>query len=450
MIESIQKYITQNHLFDKEDKLLVAVSGGVDSMVLCHVLLKLKYKIAIAHCNFQLRGEESDGDETLVENYAKDLGIIFHKKRFDTEGYARENKMGIQEAARHLRYQWFEELTQLFDYQSIITAHHATDNIETVLFNFANGTGLKGMKGILPKNGKIIRPLLDIKKSEIKAFAYNENIAYRDDSSNFTDKYTRNYIRFKILPEFQRLNPDFENTATDNIQRLKEAYDLLDFFMEEIKKEILQTIDNQLFIHKNKLKAYPSVLTILFEILKEYGFNNTQVQDILSEKNKKTKTGTKYYSAHFELLIDRDFYILQEKKDKNTEGPLDEIFLIYPNDTSVKMHQASLIIHHTFTPHILIEKEKNKAQLDFDTLTFPLKIRRWQEGDSFQPLGMKGQKQKLSDYFTHHKFSDFDKRKTWIVETAKGEICWIVGHRMDERFKLKPDTKHCFSMSYDN
>jgi tRNA(Ile)-lysidine synthase len=444
MFESIEKFITQNHLFNKEDKLLVAVSGGVDSMVLCDVLFKLNYKISIAHCNFQLRGDESDGDELFVENYAKEIGINCHKKRFNTEGYAKENKVGSQEAARDLRYQWFEELTQLFDYQWIITAHHATDNIETVLFNFSHGTGLRGMKGILPKNGKIVRPLLWAKKAEIKAFAEKENIAFRDDSSNFTEKYTRNYIRFKILPEFKRINPNFENTASENINRFKEANALLDFFIEKIKLGITQTIDNQYFIDKNKLKTYPSVSTILFEFLRDYGFNNAQVEDILSENISKAKVGAKFYSANFELLIDRDFYILRE----NTEGDKNEFFVLNQNDTTLKIHRSSFIIHHFFTPSILIETIENQAQFDFDTLSFPLKFRHWRAGDIFHPLGMQGKKQKLSDYFIHNKFSDFEKNKTWILETAKGEICWIVGHRMDDRFKLKNDTKHCFSINY--
>jgi tRNA(Ile)-lysidine synthase len=444
MLKFLDKYISQNNLFSKEDNLLVAVSGGVDSMVLCDLLFKLHYNISIAHCNFQLRGDESEGDNLFVENYAKNLGIPFHEKRFNTEEYARERKIGTQEAARDLRYQWFEELMQLLDYQYVITAHHATDNIETVLFNFAHGTGLRGMKGILPKNGKIVRPLLWVKKGEIKAYAEKEKIAFRDDSSNFTDKYTRNYIRFKILPEFKRINPNFENTASDNIIRFKEANELLDFFIQKIKSDITQTIDNQYFIDKKKLRTYPSVSTILFELLRDYGFNNAQVEDILSENINKTKVGTKFYSANFELLIDRDFYILRE----NTEGGKNEFFLINQNDTTLNIHRSSFIIHHSFKPNIFLEKKENIAQFDFDTLTFPLKLRYWHNGDIFYPLGMKDKKQKLSDYFAHNKISNFDKQKTWILETAKGEICWIVGHRMDDRFKLKNDTKHCFSISY--
>jgi tRNA(Ile)-lysidine synthase len=462
MLESLEKYIFQNHLFSKEDKLLVAVSGGVDSMVLCELLKKLNYSIAIAHCNFQLRGKESEEDEQFVADYALKSGIPFYKKRFNTEGYALEHKVGTQEAARDLRYAWFEKLTQLIDYQYVISAHHATDNIETVLFNFSNGAGLRGMKGILPKNKKIVRPLLWAKKAEIIAYAEKEEIQYREDSSNFTAKYTRNYIRHKILPEFKSLNPNFEKTASENINRFKEAHVLLDFFIENVKKDITQTIDNQFFIDKNKLQNYPSVSTLLFEILRDYGFNNTQVEDILWGNDYVTKIGTKFYSADYELLIDRDFYILREKKDKNaqnmersdipqacgTEGGHEDFLFINQNDTVAKIHHSSFIIRHYFEPNIELEKSENTAQFDFDTLSFPLKLRRWQIGDVFQPLGMKGKKQKLSDYFTHNKFSDFDKEKVWVLETEKRDICWVVGHRMDDRFKLKNDTKHCFSISY--
>jgi tRNA(Ile)-lysidine synthase len=448
MFKAIETYITQNYLFNKEDKLLIAVSGGVDSMVLCNLLKKLNYPIAIAHCNFQLRGKESEEDEQFVADYALKSGIPFYKKRFNTEGYALERKVGTQEAARDLRYTWFNELIQLIDYQYIVTAHHATDNIETVLFNFSNGAGLRGMKGILPKNKKIVRPLLWAKKSEIIAYAEKEEIEYREDSSNFTSKYTRNYIRHKILPEFKSLNPNFEDTASDNINRFKEAHVLLDFFIEKVKKDITQTIDNQIFIDNNKLQNYPSVTTLLFEILRDYGFNNSQVEDILWGNDYVSKIGTKFYSADYELLIDRDFYILREKKEENTEGSLVDIFFINQNDVILKIQNASFIIHHYFAPNIALEKSENTAQFDFDTLSFPLKLRRWQTGDIFQPLGMKGKKQKLSDYFARNKFSDFDKHKTWILETKKGEICWIVGHRMDDRFKLKKDTSHCYSINY--
>ena len=454
MIKKTHQYILHNQLFSKKDKLLVAVSGGVDSMVLCYVLAHLEYDIAFAHCNYQLRGDESEGDQQFVENYAEKMGVKCHTKRFDTEVYARARKIGIQEAARDLRYEWFDTLRQTFDYQWVITAHHASDSVETVLFNFAKGTGLRGLKGILPKNNTVVRPLLWATKNEIKAFAETENIAYRDDSSNFTDKYTRNFIRFKILPQFKILNPDFENTARQNINRINEAQVLLDFFMDKIKLEIAHTVDNQYFIHRNKLAAYPSVSTILYEILRDFGFNNTQVEEILFDNKRKTKTGTKYYSADFELLIDRDFFIVQKKETNNspkligTEGVDQEMFFININDLSIEIYNSKFEISHIFPPNISILKTENTAQFDFDSLSFPLKLRRWKAGDVFQPFGMKGKKQKVSDYFTHHKFSDFEKRKTWILETAKAEICWIVGGRTDHRFRINTDTKHCFSIIY--
>ena len=458
MKKRFETYIADNQLFTKEDKLLVAVSGGVDSMWLVHLMKLCGYNFSIAHCNYKLRGEESDGDEHFVRSYAAQIGVQYHIKRFDTTEYAQKKKISIQEAARDLRYEWFEYLRQKFDYQWIITAHHASDSVETMLFNFSRGSGLRGLKGIQPKNGFIVRPLLFTTKQEIVEAAQKENIVFREDSSNTSYKYTRNFIRQQIVPLYQHINPEFEKTAIDNLKYLSEANALLHYFIQQIKKEVVQTIDNQLFVHrinKNKLSAYPSVSTLLFEILKDYNFNSNQAEQILYEKEGSTKVGTKFYSATHILLIERDYYVVKPLHNKSSEslatksGIFQDGVVILGIDSEVKeieFNHSKLLLNQYCINDFEIVKDKNIAQLDADTLHFPLKLRHWHQGDFFKPFGMKGRRQKLSDFFNQNKISAFDKEKIWILETAKGEICWIVGYRIDERFRMTEGSVRCLKI----
>ena len=448
MKKKFETYIADNQLFTKEDKLLVAVSGGVDSMWLVHLMQRCGFKFSVAHCNYKLRGEESDGDEHFVRLTAAQIGARYHVKRFDTTEYAQKKKISIQEAARDLRYEWFDYLRQKFDYQWIITAHHASDSVETMLFNFSRGSGLRGLKGIQPKNGFVVRPLLFATKQEILEAVQKENIAFREDSSNASYKYTRNFIRQQIVPLYQHINPEFEKTAIDNLKYLNEANALLHYFIQQIKKEIVETVDNQPLVYrinKTKLQAYPSVSTILFEILKDFNFNSGQTEQILHEKEGSTKVGTKFYSATHTLLIERDYFILKSIKSKSdTEGVV--ILGIDRELKEIEFNHSKLLLDECCMTDFNIVKDKNMAQLDADVLHFPLKLRHWHQGDYFKPFGMKGKRQKLSDFFTQNKISAFDKEKIWILETAKGEICWIVGYRIDERFKMTEGSVRCLKI----
>lgn len=460
MKEKFTHFIQKNQLFTHENKLIVAVSGGMDSMLLLHLLEVAEYDYSIAHCNFGLRGEESDADEKFVRAYAAQKGKHYHIKKFDTEGYATKKKKSIQEAARELRYTWFESLRQKFDYNWIITAHHASDSVETMLFNFARGSGLKGLKGISPVNGFVVRPLLFAVKDEITSYVNNEGILYREDSSNQSLKYSRNFIRHQLIPLFQHINPDFEKTAIDNINYLAQARVLIDFFIYKIKEEVIHIIDNQIIINKSKLEAYPSVSTILFEILSEYGFNNTQVEQILTENDRVTKVGSKFFSLSHVLLIDRTSYIIQpiqnKKKIKKENTPttltqkdiLDGVVIlgIDADMKEVQFNNSKMQLKVVDLQDLTLSKEKKTAQLDVDALSFPLRLRHWKKGDIYKPLGMKGKSQKLSDFFNQNKISSFDKEKIWILETAQGEICWIVGHRIDDRFKIKESTTRCLRL----
>lgn len=444
MVKELEKYIDENQLFTKQDKLLVAVSGGIDSMVLCHLLHHLGYHFSIAHCNFGLRGEESDGDEAFVKEKASVLGVRIHSKYFDTEGYSVKNKISIQEAARLLRYKWFEELRKMYHYKAILTAHHANDNVETVLYNFTKGTGLRGMRGILPKNGFICRPLLWASKEDIAEYCESQTITFREDSSNNSDKYMRNYIRHQVVPALESINPNFVETATENLLRFTDAYNLLRHFINQIKTTLIEYDDDNIIIDLNVLSSYPSVETLLYEILKEYAFHPNQVSQILQQNGMKTKTGATFYSDSHVLLIDRNSLIIKKNDTRRFESE----FIIERGTHIVFISDnQQLLFHKAQGQQLEILKDKNMAFLDLERLSFPLKLRHWRKGDTFQPLGMKGKTQKLSDFFTHNKISNFEKDRIWILETAKNEICWIVGHRIDDRFKITEGVNQVLKVS---
>ncbi len=444
-------YITQNNLFTKEDKLLVAISGGVDSMALLCLLWANNYNFGVAHCNFQLRGEESNGDEEFVEHFASFVTDTFHKKRFNviarheaTEGYALEKKIGTQEAARDLRYAWFEELRQTFDYQYILTAHHASDSVETMLFNLSRGTGLKGLTGIKPKNGSLIRPLLFASKTDILNYVKEYDIVFREDSSNKTDKYARNLIRHSVVPKFKKLNAAFEQNALNIINKLNEAQDLIDFTINKIRVDIVFIKDDKTFISIDKLKELPAIKTVLFQLIKDFNFNEHQIELIINDN----KTGNKYVSKTHELLIDRTHFIVQSiENQQNTEGVS---FLIFENTETINFANCVFNLIKSIELNRGIIKDKNVAQLNYQQLIFPLKLRYWQLGDRFQPIGMNGKSQLVSDYFQQQKLSEFDKKQVLILENGDGRICWIVGFRLAEPFKILANTKEILTIKISN
>ena len=447
-----ENYISENNLFTKKDKLLVAVSGGADSMALLCLLWENNYDFGIAHCNFQLRGEESNGDEVFVERFASFITRNFHKKRFDTEGSALANKKSIQETARDLRYAWFEELRQKYDYQYILTAHHGSDSVETMLFNLSRGTGLKGLTGIKPKNGHIIRPLLFANKNDILSYVKEYKILFRHDTSNETDKYARNFIRHNIVSQLTELNPEFEQNALNTINRLEETQQLIDFSINAIRSKIVKTNAHQTLISINQLKLMPANKTILFELIKDFGFNGQQVLAILTD----AKTGAKFFSATHELLIDRTNFIVQNidnqentKKNKTPNSGTDgRYFEISEKTKSLNIKGCQLSFNKLKELNPTIIKDINTAQLNYTQLIFPLKLRHWHIGDRFQPLGMNGNSQLVSDYFQQQKLSEFDKKNVWILENGDGRICWIVGFRIAEPFKLLETTKEILTIKY--
>ncbi len=433
MISNFLQYIASQNLLPTGSKTLIATSGGVDSVVLCHLFIEAGLPFAIAHCNFQLRGEASDLDAVFVKNLSDDLEVEFHSTRFDTQIFAEQNKLSIQVAARELRYDWLEATRQLAGCQQIATAHHLDDSIETLLYNFTKGCGIRGLHGILPKNGHVVRPMLFATKKQVLDFAQAEEIAYREDASNLTDKYNRNLLRHHVVPVFEKINPSFQKTARENIERLREAEQLFDFALQKIVDDVVEKHPSEWRIDLQKLRSYPAPATVLFEVLKPHGFNNTQVYDILQSAD--NQSGSLFYGVTT-LLVDRFFLILS--LGENTGGVV-QINTI--SDTLIELPGGKTLALSTHpSPPPSLATGPDTAWLDADRLQFPIQLRHWQRGDSFCPLGMGGKRQKLQDFFSNNKLSRFEKDRVWLLESG-GEIAWVVGMRLDERFKVTQTTK---------
>ena len=426
-------------LIQPGDKVLLAVSGGVDSMVMAELFLKSNHAFVIAHCNFQLRGEESDGDEVLVQHFAKANQIELHSIKFDTSKEAEKSKTGTQETARNLRYDWFNELLQQFDYQWIATAHHADDSIETALFNLTRGTGWKGMTGIAPKRQNIIRPLIDFRKSDILAFAERHQIQFREDSSNEEDKYNRNHLRLNVIPSLKKINSSFEETMLGNLERFRETNELYQFMVNKLSQELTRRDGDLRRIKKSKLQHLPQPAQVLFEMLSEFGFNFAQAKDIYTSLE--NESGSIFSSLTHELLLDREDLIIREKQKKQN------IKLFLNENETVEVSKSISIsgrkINQIPSP---IGKAANEAMLDFSKLKFPLLIENWQPGDKFQPFGMGGKHQKIQDFLSNNKLSVFEKESVLVLKSSD-KICWVIGHRISENYKITSETSKAFHLT---
>jgi len=440
MLEEFKDFLAKKCHFKNGQSILIACSGGVDSMTLARLCKEASLKFALAHCNFKLRGAASDEDALLVKSFAKHYQVDYFEQSFDTEQVAKTNKEGIQITARNLRYDWLENIRKEKGFDYIATAHHSNDNIETVLYKFAKGTGIRGLYGILPKRDAIIRPLLFASKKDILQYARMNQISYREDASNASDKYRRNFIRKHIVPKFEEINPAFVESASQGIEHIRETAVLFEFFINQIRKEVVERKDEYLHFDKNKLNQYPAISTVLFELLKPYGFHTDRVKQLVEAQD---NVGAQFQSDSHSLLVDRDHFILK-KKDADSDSELyikNEHSTLQINDSQRLVAEILEGVPNRFPIN------NNMAFLDFEKLVFPLKLRKWKEGDYFRPLGMKGQKQKLQDFFSNNKLNRFEKELVWILE-SDGEICWIVGHRIDERFKITPQTNQVVSFYF--
>lgn len=432
----IQTYINKYQLLTDDKPVVIGLSGGADSVALTALLVRLGYSCIALHCNFHLRGEESDRDEDFARELADRLGIPFHKTDFATTQYAQENHLSIEMAARELRYRWFEEMRQQFNAQAIAIAHHQDDSVETMLINMIRGTGIRGLSGIAPKNGYIVRPLLGIARQDILSWLSDQRLDYVTDSTNLSDQYTRNFIRLRVLPLLEEINPAVKTTLARTSENLSAVETIYLHTLKEAKKKVWES-KNTLSI--TSLMMFPSPETILYELLKPYGFTRLVSSDIFQSLFK--ESGKVFYSSDYRVIKDRDSLLLTPIEAKETKSYLltvEEGVLNFPIELSWK----KIVLDDNFRLH----KDKKIAYFDYDRLEFPLTLRKWEDGDWFVPFGMKGRK-KVSDYFSDHKFSLVEKEEVWLLCSGT-DIIWIIGERTDNRFKIDHATKQALIIKF--
>jgi tRNA(Ile)-lysidine synthase len=432
MLTAFTGFIKEQILFTEEDNLLVGVSGGKDSVVLIDLLNKSGVAFSIAHCNFHLRGEESDADENLVENLAKKYDTNYYKADFDTDGYAKENGVSIEMAARELRYNWFEKIRKKEHYDYIAVAHHSDDSIETFFLNIARGTGLKGLTGIKPKNNYVVRPLLFATQKEIDEYCRKNRLEYRDDSSNKSLDFMRNKIRHQVLPLMEEINPSFRATMGKNINYLN---DISTIFYQDISQtweRVAVRKDNEWHISISELKTLNPLSAFLFEFLKPFHFKGDIINDILNTLD--SISGKQFFSHTHRIIRDRDSLII-------TPLPKNEQISYYLEEGESTINQPVQLQIETIErdSKFKISRSSATAYIDYDKIKFPLKLRRWKKGEYFKPLGMDGFK-KLSDFFIDNKMSIPEKENTWIIANGD-QVVWIVGKRLDDRYKITDSTK---------
>ena len=428
---SMMQYAGHHQLLKPNNRVLAAVSGGIDSMVMLRLLYASGVDTVAAHCNFGLRGSESDHDEAFVKNETNTLGIPLFVSHFDTSAYAAQKGLSIQMAARELRYQWFLEQAELSDCDTIAIAHNRDDRIETLFINLARGAGIHGLTGIKPKNGKIIRPLLFASREEIEHYAQTHNIAFREDSSNATDKYARNYIRHHVLPGLEQFFPGLRQTIDRNMEHLSAVESFYNESIEQYRHKVITIKDDLMYIDLQGLSESPSPPALLYEILKSSGFPNTIAVEILEET--RHPSGRQFYSDTHRLLHDRQSLILQQIKTEQLQEYFINEFTSYI-DIPFRVKIEKFNKYQEFRP----DTNSDVACLDAQKLQFPLLLRKWKHGDSFRPLGMKNMK-KLSDFFINIKLSLIEKERRWVLVSGE-QIAWIVGLRIDDRFKITNKT----------
>jgi len=431
-------------LLNRETKFIVATSGGLDSMALVDLCYKAGFDFALAHCNFKLRGDESDRDADFVKKTAETLNLQHFEKEFDTKYFAEKNKLSIQESARLLRYEWFEQLLISEEFEFYATAHQFDDKIETFMINLFRGTGVSGLRSILPKNGNCIRPLLFAYRSEIHEYAWKNRIQYREDSSNEENHYTRNKIRHFIIPAIEKIYPEFRKGFENTFNALTSTEAFMRDEMSKTAGKLVKIENDKAFININQLKENSHIELYLFEILKNYDFNPSTINEIC--RSIEGISGKKFYSKTHFLIRERDDLVITNL-EKKTGIHLDDTILIEKFHTHIDEPVRLTFEIEIISPDFEIQKDKNVALLEYDKLTYPLILRKPLPGDSFSPLGMVGTK-KISDFLIDSKFTNEQKNNV-LVLLSGDKIVWIIGQRIDEKYKITSETKKVMKIVFE-
>ncbi|SCD20671.1 tRNA(Ile)-lysidine synthase [Proteiniphilum saccharofermentans] len=437
MIDRVRRFIEKEKLFAPGATVIVGLSGGMDSMVLLDLLTLSGYQCVAAHCNFHLRGEESNRDAAFVKKWCKGIDIPFTSIDFDTTQYAADKKISIEMAARELRYDWFEIVRRQYVAEAVAVAHHKDDSVETVLLNLIRGTGIKGLSGIMPKNRHVVRPLLCVTRAEIEEYIAERDMPYVFDSTNDNDIFLRNSLRLNIIPQLEKLNPSVREAIWRTSRNLFEAEKVYSESLRDIIKDLFR--DDKIDIAKLRQTASPR--SVLFEILSPLGFGASVIEDVYL--GMESTSGKVFHSKSYRLIKDRGVFILDPVTGNERDGELIQIHL----ETEEVTGSLHLLIRKEEMP-LSIEKNSRILYADLSKLKFPLTVRRWNKGDWFIPFGMKGRK-KVSDYFTDRKYSLKEKENAWILLSGD-DIVWIVGERPDDRYKITEESSDVFVVEMVN
>lgn len=416
-------------------KMLVALSGGADSVALLHMLVKQGVSCVVAHCNFHLRGAESDRDEAFVRTLCGRLGVECVVKHFDTTGYAAQTKQSIEMAARELRYRWFDELLEQHDLPCVAVAHHADDNVETFVLNLVRGTGIRGLCGMKKTNGQVVRPLLGCSREYIESYCTIHGLDYVTDSTNNSDDYTRNRIRHHIVPVMKEMNPSFLETMNANMSRLESVYNLFRRqYANFVGRAVVET-PSGFAVGREELSTLDEMELFLFELLHGVGFTSDSVEKI-ADCVREQRYGRQFDSREYRLLVDRTGLIVSRKEETSENFDYEIAEGTEALEEPIKMKLTKIDVDDT----LVLSRSMTLVHLDYDKLTFPLVLRRWRRGDTFTPIGMKGAK-KLSDFFVDIKMNRYEKEQTWLLVTSADEIVWVVGRRISDKVKYTGKTK---------
>lgn len=431
MEDQLLQFIEQNHLLARDQSAILAVSGGIDSVVMAHLFHKLGRHFEIAHCNFSLRGDASNQDEAMVKGLAEKLGVPLQVKSFDTKIYAANNNLSIQMAARELRYNWFNELVDTNKNKKIATAHHQGDVVETMLFNLTKGTGISGLHGILVKRDYLIRPMLFATRADIENYAKEQAIFWREDESNDSTKYARNLIRHKVVPVLRKINPSLAKGFSKTAKRIQQSEEFLTHAVQQLVPTLVSVKNEDVFIARTTLIALPGAEFVLFEMIKEYGFNYDQAQAIITLDN--SSCGALFYSSANVLNVDREFFVISPRDHQLVDIKIQE------EDQQIKFENTCLTLERIPIDNLSLDPSSKVAFIDQGKLDFPLVLRTWQQGDYFYPLGLGGKK-KLSDFMIDSKIA-LNLKRSVLVLVSGDDIIWVVGHRLDDRYKVENKTK---------